>query len=241
MKERLKHAEDVLGSLGQGKSLIISFENKGWEYYSYLNISAEYFFINSKHVETQLRNYLKNNSEFHQKLVEHNARRIFEDKVDLLLRCLLKKDAYTAGHTKRVSQFSVLIAKELQLSKEEQYDIKFAGLLHDIGKIGIHDNILKKESALDPDEFDVMKMHPVISEEIIQGYINSKPIIDGVRYHHEKFNGSGYPDGLKGEEIPLTARVISVADTFDALISHRPYRKATSPKKSPFFNMATNF
>ena len=101
----------------------------------------------------------------------------------------------------------------------------YSGLLHDIGKIAIEDSILKKTSALTDDEFIVMKKHPVHSFEILKDCFANSDIVDGVKYHHEKYDGSGYPSKLKEDEIPLASRIVAVADTFDALISHRPYRK----------------
>jgi HD-GYP domain-containing protein (c-di-GMP phosphodiesterase class II) len=121
------------------------------------------------------------------------------------------------------------MAKELNLDPYQQKVCFYSGLLHDIGKIGIHDSILKKDSSLDEKEYEEMKSHPVISESMLQGIVANKDIILGVKHHHEKYDGSGYPSELSAGEIPLSARLIAVADTFDALISHRPYRKGVSP------------
>jgi HD-GYP domain-containing protein (c-di-GMP phosphodiesterase class II) len=155
--------------------------------------------------------------------------RDIDDKAKLLMQCLVKKDTYTAGHTKRVG----LLCKELaQVYNLSDYEIKvcyYSGLLHDIGKIGVDDSILKKKSSLTDTEFSIMKDHPTHSYDILKTHILNKDIIDGVRFHHEKVDGSGYPLGLKRDEIPLAARVVAVADTFDALISHRPYRKGVAP------------
>lgn len=146
------------------------------------------------------------------------------------LRALLKKDPYTYGHTKRVGILCRDIAKELGLNSYDVNVCYYSGLLHDIGKIGIQDSILKKKAALKDSEYTTMKEHPVISESMLHGLLENKDIILGVKHHHEKFDGTGYPSCLKGEKIPLSARLIAVADTFDALISHRPYRKGIAPE-----------
>ncbi|MCK5884673.1 MAG: HD domain-containing protein [Bacteriovoracaceae bacterium] len=141
----------------------------------------------------------------------------------------LKRDRYTGGHTKRVAYFSEMIGKEMDMSPAELKEIKLSSILHDIGKISIEDSILKKQGHLTNDEFAVMKNHPHTGYEII-GHIEAlKKVGDGVRYHHERPDGKGYPYGLKGDEIPLIAQIISVADTFDAMISNRPYRKGLDP------------
>ena len=231
-QDKKRYLSSIFSKYRPGKVVIVGFKVNGEECFGVASVTTEYFFKNNKEIEYLVKTYILNDQKIYKAIRDHKLKKSFEEKVELMLRCLLKKDKYTAGHTKRVSQFSVLIAKELGLSSEDLYVTKYAGLLHDIGKIGIHDNILKKESPLDPSEFDIMKEHPVISSEILKGIVSSQPIIEGVKHHHEKFNGTGYPDGLKGDKIPLVARIISVADTFDALISHRPYRKATSPAKA---------
>lgn len=145
---------------------------------------------------------------------------------------IAKKDSYTGGHTKRVSHFAEMIGRELDLSNRELQEVKLSAALHDIGKIGIEDNILKKKTALNDEEFQVMREHPRLGYEIL-GHLSKfddlKNVIDGMRFHHERPDGKGYPYGLKGDEIPLLAQIISVADTFDAMISTRPYRKGLPP------------
>ncbi len=140
-----------------------------------------------------------------------------------------KKDKYTGGHTKRVGVFSEMIGKELGLDYNEMMDLKMAAVLHDIGKIGIEDKILKKKSELNDKEFKIMKDHPRLGFEILKRVEGLERVVDGMRFHHERPDGTGYPYGLKGEDIPIMARIISVADTFDAMISTRPYRKGLPP------------
>lgn len=149
----------------------------------------------------------------------------FLETVSALASAIDAKDRYTGGHTKRVALFSELIAKYLGYTKEQIEDVKMAAILHDIGKIGIDDKVLKKQAPLDKEEWEHMKQHPEMGFRIL-GHIKSlKYITDGMRYHHERPDGNGYPCGLKGEETPMIARIISVADTFDAMTSTRPYRK----------------
>lgn len=134
------------------------------------------------------------------------------------------KDEYTRGHSRRVAEYSVAIAKELQLSEDEVANIRSVALLHDIGKIGVPDSVLNKPGRLTQEEYQMMKQHTVIGGEILKD-IGMIPGIDiGAKYHHERYDGKGYPDGLKGEEIPFIARIISVADAYDAMTSNRVYR-----------------
>ncbi|MBF0363222.1 MAG: HD domain-containing protein [Oligoflexia bacterium] len=143
-----------------------------------------------------------------------------------------KKDRYTGGHTKRVAHFSEVIGREMNLSKKELDDLRLAGVLHDVGKIGIDDNILKKRAPLSKEEFDVMKEHPRLGHEIIGNIEGLKTVVDGIRFHHERPDGKGYPYGIKGNDISILAQIISVADTFDAIISDRPYRKGLPPMRA---------
>jgi len=138
------------------------------------------------------------------------------------------KDRYTHGHSKRVSDVSIMIGRELKLSKEAEELLQYASDLHDIGKIGISEVIISKEGKLTVDEYEIIKTHPLVGETIIEPVPflqDAKPVI---RHHHERYDGYGYPDGLKGEEIPLLARIIHIADAYDAMTSDRPYRRALS-------------
>ncbi|MBI5759412.1 MAG: HD-GYP domain-containing protein [Planctomycetales bacterium] len=141
-----------------------------------------------------------------------------------LVSSLDAKDRYTRGHSERVALVARRLGKQLNLPEEDLRQIYLSGLLHDIGKIGVDDQILRKPSNLTPDEFEQVKKHPMIGYEILVGLKNLQTVIPGVRHHHESWNGKGYPDGLKGEEIPLMARILAVADSYDAMGSDRPYR-----------------
>ena len=116
----------------------------------------------------------------------------------------------------------------MQLPLDDLQDIYLAGLLHDIGKVGIDDRILRKKERLDDDEFDKIKQHPVIGQRIVSGLTNLKKTLPGIRSHHERIDGRGYPDGLKGDEIPMMARILAVADSYDAMLSNRTYRQGKS-------------
>jgi HD-GYP domain-containing protein (c-di-GMP phosphodiesterase class II) len=153
---------------------------------------------------------------------------LFLGTIRALAHAIDAKDPYTRGHSERVNKYSVIIAGYLGLSDDEIRDIHVASLLHDVGKIGIDDSVLKKPGALTPDEFNIIKTHPVLGANIMSPIRQMKSVIPGLRSHHERMSGNGYPDGLIGDEIPIMARIIAVADTFDAMTTHRPYQSAMS-------------
>jgi HD-GYP domain-containing protein (c-di-GMP phosphodiesterase class II) len=153
-------------------------------------------------------------------------RELFVGTVKSLAAAIDGKDPYTRGHSERVSRFSVAIAQRLGLSAEEVEKIRISALLHDVGKIGIDDKILKKPATLTTEEFEIMKKHPQKGFKIMSQIPAMKEFLPGMYMHHEMINGQGYPQGLKGEEIPLMARIVAVADTFDAMTTDRPYQQA---------------
>ena len=146
------------------------------------------------------------------------------DTIGILRQTVEAKDPYTRGHSDRVSEFSVLIGKKMGLDEATLHTLKIGGLFHDIGKIGIPDSILLKESKLSDDEYSQIKNHPSIGAHILGSAEIFKDIIPIVKHHHERYDGNGYPSRLKGEEIPYIARIAAVADTFDAMTSRRSYR-----------------
>ncbi|MCX5704122.1 MAG: HD domain-containing protein [Candidatus Omnitrophica bacterium] len=164
--------------------------------------------------------------------------RLFIHTTIALAAAIDAKDHYTHGHTARVTTLSLEIAKLLGQKNKKNFDEEFlenlhiASLLHDIGKIGIPESILNKDKPLDPEEEKKMHEHPVLGTSILQPIRELGPAISGVKYHHEKYDGSGYPEGLKGNSIPLVALIISVADAFDAMTTDRPYRKGLSMKEA---------
>ena len=143
--------------------------------------------------------------------------------IDTIISTVEAKDTYTRGHSERVSSYCMAVADELQLNKEVKKLLMISSLCHDIGKIGIPDAILKKASLLSAEEYAEMQLHPVIGANIIGNLPNAQRIISGVKYHHEKWDGTGYPEGLMGEEIPFFGRIVAIADVFDAMISGRSY------------------
>lgn len=153
-------------------------------------------------------------------------RELFIGTVKALAAAIDGKDPYTRGHSERVSRISIAIAQRLELPDEEVENIRVSALLHDVGKIGIDDNILKKPSSLTPEEFEIMKQHPQKGFKIMSQIPAMKEFLPGMYMHHEMVDGNGYPQGLKGDEIPMQARIVAVADTFDAMTTDRPYQKA---------------
>src|SRR5215203_1335869 len=153
-------------------------------------------------------------------------RELFIGTVKGLAAAIDGKDPYTRGHSERVSRFSMAIAQRLGLSDEEVEKIRISALLHDVGKIAIDDNILKKPAALTDEEYEIMKGHPQKGYKIMSQIPAMKEFLPGMYMHHEMVNGMGYPQGLKGDEIPLMGKIVAVADTFDAMTTDRPYQKA---------------
>jgi len=136
------------------------------------------------------------------------------------------RDRETEGHSERVTELTLKVAKKLGIEGEALVHIRRGALLHDIGKLAIPDSILLKPGPLNAEEWEMMKKHPVYAYELLSRIEYLKPALDIPYYHHERWDGSGYPKGLRGEEIPLPARIFSVVDVYDALTSDRPYRKA---------------
>jgi HD-GYP domain-containing protein (c-di-GMP phosphodiesterase class II) len=158
------------------------------------------------------------------KMASEQNRRLFMDSIEMIAAAVDAKDPYTKGHSGRVSQFSVILAKELGLPDDEVDKVRIAATLHDVGKIGIEDRVLKKPGVLTNEEFEVMKRHTVMGYEIVRQVKQLSEMLPGIRWHHEALNGRGYPDGIKGDELPLLVRIIAVADTFDAITTDRPYQ-----------------
>jgi HD-GYP domain-containing protein (c-di-GMP phosphodiesterase class II) len=151
---------------------------------------------------------------------------LFINSIRMLAAAIDAKDPYTRGHSERVARYSMSIGKYLDLTADQMRHLRISALLHDVGKIGIDDRILRKPGALTEEEFQVMKSHPEKGAAIMGGVPQLRECIPGMKYHHEKWGGGGYPLGLSGEEIPLQARIVTVADTFDAMTTNRPYQKA---------------
>jgi putative two-component system response regulator len=145
-----------------------------------------------------------------------------------LARSIEGKDPYTHGHCERLAEYSARLGEHLKLSEEQLIALRRAGVVHDVGKIAVPDAILLKPGRLTAEEWTLIKEHPVVGERICAPLKSFRLVLPVIRYHHEKFDGSGYPDGLRGEAIPVTARVLQVVDVYDALTTDRPYKKAFS-------------
>lgn len=159
-------------------------------------------------------------------------RELFLNSIQMLAGAVDEKDPYTRGHSDRVTKYSVMIATEMGLAEESIEIVRVAAQLHDVGKIGIEDRILKKPGALTNEEFAIMKMHTTKGANILREVTQLKEMIPGIELHHESLDGRGYPHGLKDDQIPLLPRIIAVADTFDALTTNRPYQQAHDPQEA---------
>jgi len=192
--------------------------------------------LDKKSMEEEIEAHQKNL----EKLVEERTGKLREtlvilkethlDSVKALVGAIDAKDPYTRGHSDRVREMSMRIGMKMGLSEERLENLVFGALLHDIGKIGIRDEVLQKKEQLSPEEYRYVQQHPLIGVNIVEGIDFFKDKIPMIRNHHEHFDGSGYPDGLIGEGIPLEARIIAVPDAFDAMTSMRPHRMAVSPE-----------
>ncbi len=157
---------------------------------------------------------------------------LYRNTILALAEAVDAKDPYTRGHSDRVSKYAEKIGKRLNLSPIDMDKLIFSAILHDIGKIGIPDSILKKKTKLTKEEYKIIKTHPIEGEKITRTIPYLKDVSKIIRHHHERIDGKGYPDGLKGEEIPLFSRIIAICDSYDAMTSDRPYRKGLSKEEA---------
>lgn len=164
--------------------------------------------------------------------------KLFLQTISALAEAIEAKDRYTIGHTERVVNLSLKIAHQLRKIRrirnwdEFEHNLKIAALLHDIGKIGVPESVLNKPASLDEKEWEFIKKHPLIGVEILSPIKDLEEVIRAIKYHHERYDGKGYPEGIKGRKIPLISAIIAVADAYDAMTSDRPYRKALSPQEA---------
>ncbi len=207
--------------------LVLGRKFSGGEYskddFQILSVMARHIAvsIHNHHLLSSLSNKMNENKKLYE-----NLRLIYYDTIQAFAAAIDAKDAYTKGHSSRVSKYCVAISKEMGFSKEEVEGMKVAGFLHDIGKIAVDKDIINKPARLSQKERLELDQHPVISYEILSRVkFPWKDVSINVRYHHEKIDGSGYPDRLRGEEIPVGAKIMALADAFDAMTTDRPYRK----------------
>lgn len=179
-----------------------------------------------EHVTTQVAVVAENSR------LNRDAERVYVETIAALAVAVEERDTYTRGHIQRVAENSVNIAKEMGLSEKEIQTLRDGAFLHDIGKIAIEDRILLKKERLTPEEMEIMKTHAAVGEKIIAPLSSFKDIREIVRHHQEWFDGTGYPDGAKGNEISLSARILTVADVYDSLTTDRPYRKGSSKEEA---------
>lgn len=216
---------NLVGGIIGGGALALAYE-------MFEALGVLVFFLPVIATSYSFRLYVSNMKEYVNKLEAAN-RDLDEANIGLLetLGAVIDAyDIYTYGHSTQVAIYAEAIAEKMGLSAEAQTTIVKAALVHDVGKIGIMDSIIGKPAALTDDEYNIVKRHPVIGAEIVGRMKGVQALVPLVRHHHERWDGYGYPDGLVGEEIPLGARVIAVADSFDAIFSDRPYRPTRSFK-----------
>jgi len=162
----------------------------------------------------------------------HRLERVSTATLEVLVNALEAKDPYLRGHSARVADLSANIATEMRLAEEDVERIRVAGRLHDLGKIGTRDAVVNKEGPLSADEFEHVKQHVIIGAQILSPLVHLGDIVAMVKSHHERFDGTGYPDGLRGEEVPMGGRIIAVAEVYDALTTARPYQEKMTPEQA---------
>jgi putative nucleotidyltransferase with HDIG domain len=160
------------------------------------------------------------------RLAAEENHELFLGSIRMLAAAIDEKDPYTRGHSGRVAKYSMIIGEYLQLTSEDLDRLRISALLHDVGKIGVDDRVLKKPGKLTDEEFEIMKQHTVKGANIMRPVAQLKEMLPGIELHHERLDGAGYPYGLQADQIPQMARIIAVADTLDAITTNRPYQSA---------------
>jgi len=165
-------------------------------------------------------------------LLYRDVQSLFLSTIDTIIDTIRAKDVYTRGHSERVRNYSVLLGNELGLDAKQMQTLRLAAVLHDVGKIGMPDRLLYNKDALRPEEYEEIKVHAAQGADLLSKIDRLKDVVPIVRHHHEALDGSGYPDGLKGDQIPLLSKIIAIADTFDACTTDRPYQKGMSDEQA---------
>ncbi len=185
--------------------------------------------------ERQISRWLKEELEHRARELERERRKLEQLSVatlEALINALEAKDRFLTGHSARVAAFAATVAQQFGMSDDEIEQVRMAGRLHDLGKIGVRESVLNKEGPLTPEEYEHVKEHVVIGSQILAPLVHLGPIVSFVRGHHEHWDGSGYPDHLKGEQIPLGARILCAAEIYDALSTARPYQPTMTPEQA---------
>jgi putative nucleotidyltransferase with HDIG domain len=209
----LRQLADISSEISEGK-LSVRSDVQGDDEIAQLGRNFNHMAENIESLVRKLKHALRQNQE------------LFLETIRTLAAAIDAKDPYTKGHSERVSAYSMAIARHLGLGFDDIFHVRIAAILHDVGKLGVRDGILNKPGGLTDEEYEIMRRHPGIGAQIMTPISKLKSIIPGIRNHHETWDGRGYPDKLKGEQIPMVARIIGVADTFDAMTTNRPYQKA---------------
>jgi putative nucleotidyltransferase with HDIG domain len=215
LTQPIQHLAGTTTEIAEG-NLAVRAEVRGEDELARLSTNFNDMAANIEELVRRLRQALRQNQE------------LFLETIRTLAAAIDAKDPYTRGHSERVSAYSMAIAKHLGLGQDQVFRVRIAAILHDVGKLGVRDGILNKPGGLTDEEFTIMRRHAEIGAQIMAPIRMLRDIIPGIRNHHEAWDGSGYPDHLESEQIPLVARIIGVADTFDAMTTTRPYQKAMS-------------
>lgn len=198
-----------------------------------INYGKIYRYIKKPWDPAELTMVVDSAAEYYQLRIEndrliYDLKELFSGTISAIIEALDAKDSFTLGKSRRVTFFALKMANYFNLKSEDKGKLELAGLLHDIGMIGVPEAVLNKTGALNQDEFESIKKHVGHGVKILEDIKQLKEVVEIIKYHHERFDGSGYPFGLKGEEIPLSARIISVADAYDSMVSDRSYREGLS-------------
>jgi len=194
--------------------------------------------FNLENIPTIIKRNIERKRIEHERQNPRNAKALLK-AIKALISALEAKDSYTSGHSIRVAHYAKLMGDEMKLSDDEKYCLNLSAILHDIGKIGLPDYILKKNSSLLEKEYHTAKEHPLIGSKIVGNIDELHEVAAIIRHHHERFDGKGYPDGLKGEAIPVLARVLAIVDTYEAIVSRRHYGTEETPQRA-FYELEKN-
>ena len=202
-----------------------------------INLGKVYRYVKKPWEPSELLMIVKSAAEYHQLKKENDRlisdlKELFAGTVNAIIEALDAKDSFTLGRSRRVTFFALKMVKYFNLPMEQMSKLELAGLLHDIGMIGVPEDLLNKTEVLTPEEFESIKKHVNHGVKILEDIKQLKDVVEIIKYHHERFDGSGYPYGLKGDEIPLNAKIIAIADAYDSMVSNRSYRAGLSHEEA---------